>query len=169
MAKTLTAPATTTAPPINVREYEVIMEGWPRKRIQSVSIAAAELEYRRLLQLRRPGLPIVVTDLTSQRERNNGLTDAEVKQRKQQDAADAEAARLKAQQLSDAEKAKVKAQRAAEENAAELRRKAKELTDAADVITASSGANANVNTSAHNAPDAPKGSVPQKPQQETKP
>jgi hypothetical protein len=82
MAKTLNPPR------IELREYDVTMDGWPRKRLTALNAEAAELEYRRLLELRRPNLPIVVTDVTAQRERNNGLTDLEAKRAKEQTAAD---------------------------------------------------------------------------------
>lgn len=102
-----------TTPRLELREYDVHLEGNVRSRIKALSPEAAELDYRSALGLRRTDLHFKIVDITAQRERNNGLTDHEARQRKQELAADIEMAKKKAQaavELSTAEmKAKAKA------------------------------------------------------------
>jgi hypothetical protein len=101
--------ATSSAPRLTLREYDVQLPGWPRKRIMALSSEAAELEYRRLLVLRRPNLDISIVDITAQRERNNGLTDLEAKQAREQQTADLEMAKTKAVKAVEVSTAEAKA------------------------------------------------------------
>jgi hypothetical protein len=81
--------------PLALREYDVHLEGWPKLRIEDLSSEAAELAYRQQLQLRRKDLKITVVDITAQREKNGGLSDAEMKQRQRQAEMDKAADRQK--------------------------------------------------------------------------
>ena len=90
--------AKTAIPRLVMREYDVHLEGSPRKRIPALSADAAELEYRKTLGLYRVNLDITVVDITTQREKNNGLTDRELQARQEQRAADEKARKERAVQ-----------------------------------------------------------------------